>query len=146
MNSKIEIKGKYTFTITFNAPLYGTVYLTSKTFNNKITEEGKELILRRLYSSIPDPIKYIIISKGKDIETLKNSTICHETIKTIFKSPNVEFIASFNNTEMEDIQQIGLTNKPKDGIIITHSTVQTPFSKLPDGVTININYTLTLGE
>lgn len=146
MNSKIKIKGKYTFTIKFNVPLYGTVYLTNNPLNNKITEEGKSFIIRRLYNNVPDPIKYIIISKGTGIDTLKAEGICHETSKTTLKQTSVEFTTSFTNIETDSIQQIGLTNKEKNGIIITHSTLDTPFTKLPDNVTVDINYELILGE
>ena len=116
MKSKIKIKGKYRFTVRFNVPMYGTIHLNCSPQSNQITKEGKELILKRLYSNSQDPIDYITIGKNKNLDTLKTDGIVKK-ISATHLNPNgeVEFVASFNNTEMENIEQISLTNKGKDG-------------------------------
>jgi hypothetical protein len=147
MKSKIKIKGKYKFNITFNVPLHGNIQLTTPIQTNKITPEGNEFIIRRLYNSTLDPINYIAIAPTQDLEKLKNTgSIVKKIEKTTVKPNGVEFSTSFTSTEIEEIQQISLTNKPITGIIITHSTLDQPFTKLPPGVTVKINYTLTLGD
>jgi hypothetical protein len=146
MKSEIKLKGKYQFNITFNVPLRGTITLTTPIKTNVITIEGKEYILRRLYSSTMESINYIAIAPTKALDKLKEAGIVKKINTTRLKINGVEFIAPVPSNEIEGIEQIGLTNKERDGVIITHSTLEKPFSKLPEGVTVNINYTLTLGE
>ena len=146
MKSKIKLKGKYKFILTFNVPLQGTIKLTTKTQKNKITTEGNNFIIRRLYSPVLDPINYIAIAKTTNLETLKGEGIVKKIEKTTPKSSSVEFSTSFTSNEIEGIQQIGLTNKEKNGQIITQSTLDEAFTKLPEGFTIQLQYTLTLGE
>ena len=147
MKSKINLKGKYTFTLTFNTPLWGTINLNSPIHINKITPEGNEFILRRLYDNIREPIQYVIVAKTKDLETLKESG---KSIKISRIDPQgdngVEFHANFTPAEMEGIEQISLTNKEKNGTIITHSTLNEPFTKIPEGIKINLKYNLKIGE
>ena len=140
MNSKNQLKGQYKFILTFNAPLYGNIHLTSPTQTNKITSEGNEFILRRLYNNAAAPINYIYISKTDN----SDKKICKKISKTDLKTNGAVFHAEFTNTEMAGIDEIGLTNKEKDGTIITVSTLDEHFSKVPDGTNINVVYTLTL--
>lgn len=146
MKSEIKLKGKYQFNITFNVPLYGTIKLSTLIKTNKITEEGKGYILRRLYGSIPEPVNYIAIAPTKELTNLKKAGIVKKINSTRLKPDGVEFIAPVPSAEIEGIEQIGLTNKEAEGVIITHSILEKPFPKLPQGVTVNLNYTLTLGE
>ena len=110
---------------------------------NTITTNGKNFILNRLVNNKDDPISYMILCEGKTMETSKNRRIYRKITKTSTNTinPSMEFQASFTNQEVENMGQISLTNK-EDGTMFTHSVLDTPFSKLPDNITLNIIYTL----
>jgi hypothetical protein len=93
-----------------------------------------------------ESINYIAIAPTKELDKLKEAGIVKKINTIRPKTNGVEFIAPVPSNEIEGIEEIGLTNKEQNGVIITHSTLEKPFPKLPEGVSVNINYTLTLGE
>lgn len=143
MESKLKIKGEYSLSYQFNVPLQGTVELNGLKKTNIITNDGEQFILKRLYKDNPNGIKYIAIAKEK--ETLTDGI--HREITNIqLENRSITFKAVFTTAEMENVVMIALTNQEKGRIYITNSSLGEAYSKLPDGVIINLNYKLTLGD
>ena len=96
--------------------MYGTIHLNCSPQSNQITKEGKELILKRLYSNSQDPIDYITIGKNKNLDTLKTDGIVKK-ISATHLNPNgeVELFHPSTTLKWKNIEQISLTNKGKDG-------------------------------